>query len=79
MDSINLISDDLFLIKFRASDLSSIQDYWTVIDKHGQIRHLPKRTKDLLIWSNFSAGISSQKRSGCTMILCGGQKRILSL
>jgi len=44
MDSINLISDELFLIKFKSSDLSGIQDYWTVIDKFGQIRQLPEKT-----------------------------------
>jgi hypothetical protein len=58
LESINLISDDLHLLKFRASDLSGIQDYWTVIDKYGQIRQLPRKAEEHLIWSNFSAGQS---------------------
>jgi len=79
LESINLISDDLHLMKFRASDLSGIQDYWTVIDKYGQIRQLPRKSEQHLIWSNFSSGQSRQKRSGCSLVLKGGQKRILSL
>ena len=30
-----MISDDLYLIKFKAADLSGIQDYWSVLDKYG--------------------------------------------
>ena len=35
MQSINFISDSLFLIKFRSSDNSGCLDYWTVVDKFG--------------------------------------------
>ena len=35
MESINMISDDLFLVKFRATETTGIQDYWTMIDKYG--------------------------------------------
>ena len=35
MDSVNLISNDQYLMKFKGSDLSGIQDYWTIIDKYG--------------------------------------------
>ena len=54
MESVNLISNDQYLMKFKGSDLSGIQDYWTIIDKYGQIKELPQKAKDLLIWSNFS-------------------------
>ena len=35
--SLNMISDNLFLVRFRGSDLSQVADYWTVISSHGQI------------------------------------------
>ena len=78
MESINLISNDQYLMKFKGSDLSGIQDYWTVMDKFGQIRDLPSKAKDLLIWSNFSSGQSRQKSTGVTIILRGGQRRVIS-
>ena len=56
MDSVNLISNDQYLMKFKGADLAGIQDYWTIIDKFGQIKDLPTKAKDLLIWSNFSCG-----------------------
>ena len=74
-----MLSDDLYLLKFRASDNTGQQDYFTVIDKFGQIKHLPKKTEKHLVWSNFSTGQSRLKKSGTTLILRGGQKRILSL
>ena len=41
MESINFISDDLHLIKFRSTAFSGNQDYWTIIDKFGQIKKIP--------------------------------------
>ena len=58
MDSINFIADDLYLIKFRSTIYSGIQDYWTVIDKFGQIQRIPQACRDCLTWSTFSAGAS---------------------
>ena len=56
LESINMISDSLFLLKFRASDKTGIQDYWSLIDKFGMIKHLPTKSENHLIWSNFSSG-----------------------
>ena len=78
MDSVNLISNDQYLMKFKGADLAGIQDYWTIIDKFGQIMELPTKAKDLLIWSNFSCGQSRQKSTGVTIIIRGGQQRVIS-
>ena len=78
MDSVNLISNDQYLMKFKGADLAGIQDYWTIIDKFGQIKDLPTKAKDLLIWSNFSCGQSRQKSTGVTIIIRGGQQRVIS-
>jgi len=59
MESINFISDDLYLIKMKSKQLSGAKDYWTIMDKFGQIKPLPKQCKEeVLIWSTKAAGIS---------------------
>lgn len=52
MDSINFIADDLYLVKFRSSDFSGTWDYWSVIDKFGQIRRIPRAAREQLVWSS---------------------------
>ena len=79
MDSINFIADDLYLIKFRSTAYSGIQDYWTVIDKFGQIQRIPKVCREYLRWSTFSAGRTRQTDNGSLLMLKGGQKKILSI
>ena len=79
MQSINFISDSLFLIKFRSSDNSGSLDYWSVIDKYGQIKPLPVRCEKYLTWSYFASGQSRLKISGTTLVLVGGQKSVLSM
>lgn len=37
LESINMMSDDKFLIKFRATEFSGKKDYWTIINKMGMI------------------------------------------
>ena len=37
LDSINMISDDHYLLKFRASDPSARSDYWSLMGRDGQI------------------------------------------
>jgi len=37
LESINIISDDLFLLKFRSSEYSGKDDYWTIMNRLGQI------------------------------------------
>ena len=35
LESINSISDSQYLLKFRSSDLSGLQDYWTIMGTNG--------------------------------------------
>ena len=35
LESLNDISNDMFLIKFRGADVHGLSDYWTIIDKFG--------------------------------------------
>ena len=81
MESINFISDDLHLIKFRSTAFSGFQDYWTIIDKYGQIKQIPNLCKDYksLSWYNFSAGSSKLLDSGTLIMLRGGKKKVLSI
>jgi hypothetical protein len=79
LESINFISDSLFLLKFSSSDNSGILDYWTVIDKFGQIKPLPIGSEQYLKWSYKTSGQSRLKPSGTTLVLIGGQKGILSM
>ena len=79
MDSINFIGDDLYLIKFRSSVFSGIQDYWTIIDKFGQIRRIPRACSEWLTWSTFAAGATRNIDSGALLMLKGGQKKVLSI
>lgn len=58
--------------------MSGIQDYWTIINKYGQVQELPLKAQDLLIWSNFACGQSRQKSTGVTVVIRGGQKRVIS-
>lgn len=37
MESINMIANDLYLLKLRSTNVSGNLDYWTLIDKFGQI------------------------------------------
>ena len=37
LESINMISDDHYLLKFRASDPSFKSDYWSLMGRDGQI------------------------------------------
>ena len=72
MESINFIADDLYLIKFRGSIYSGIKDYWTIIDKYGQIKKIPKACLQQLCWSSFSAGNARNIDSGALLVLKGG-------
>lgn len=79
MDSINLISDDKYLIKLISALDSGQMDYWTVVDKYGQIHDLPSMAKKYLTWSTFSAGVSRQLKTGCLVVTKGGEKEIVSM
>ena len=81
MESINFISDDLHLIKFRSTAFSGNQDYWTIVDKFGQIKKIPNlcNTNNSLSWYNFSAGSSKLLDSGTLIMLRGGEKKVLSI
>ena len=72
MDSINFISDDKYLLKIRQQEKH--EDYWTVINKNGQIQPIPYHCESVLKWSTFSAGISRQLESGYLVMLRGGEK-----
>ena len=76
--SLNMISDNLFLVRFRGSDLSQVADYWTVISSHGQVQPIPEKAKKHLIWSNFSAGDSRISRFDTNVVLYGGHERVIS-
>ena len=79
LDSLNMIADDLYLMKFRGSDPSGVQDYWTIIDKKGQIQKIPEKAKQYLTWSYHVKGnYCRQMSSGCLLVLCGGEKRVIS-
>ena len=76
--SLNMISDNLFLVRFRGSDLSQVADYWTVISNYGQVVPIPEKAKKHLIWSNFSAGDSRISRFDTNVVLYGGHERVIS-
>ena len=78
MVSLNMISDNLFLVRFRGSDLSQSADYWTVISSNGQICPIPEKAKKHLIWSNFAAGDSRLSRFDTCLVLRGGHERVIS-
>ena len=79
MESINFIDDDHYLIKFRSSLASGKQDYWSIVDKFGQICPIPKLCKNYLTWYNYSAGACEYLPSGCLLVLRGGFKPVLSI
>lgn len=79
LESINMISDDNFLVKFRASEFSGKKDYWTIIDKLGMIQSIPKLIKPFLTWNSFSNGASRLTEHGCVLSFKGGKKGVLSL
>ena len=79
MDSINIVSDNKFLIKFRSSLYSGRDDYWTMVDRFGQIKPLPTGLENILKWSAFSAGASRMISTGSLMMLKRGEKKVLSL
>ena len=45
----------------------------------GQIKPLPAKTENHLTWSNHAKGSSKAMQSGMVLILCGGQKRVITL
>lgn len=79
IDSINMISNHLFLLRFRGSKMDGTSDYWTLVNNFGQILPLPDKTKEHLVWSNFLAGESRMTRFGAVVVLRGGQKSIISI
>ena len=79
MDSINLISDDRYLIKLLSTLDTGNMDYWTVVDKYGQIHSMPKIAREVFKWSTFSAGVSRQLSSGTLVVIKGGEKEVLSI
>ena len=78
LESLNDISNDMFLIKFRGADVHGLSDYWTIIDKFGQIQRIPSKISRSLTWCNYSSGQSRQREDGTTLVLRGGQKKVLS-
>lgn len=73
-----MISDDLFLIKFRAADFSGKKDYWTIMNKMGMIKSIPKLIKPYLTWCTFSNGESSLTEFGVVMSFKAGKTDVLS-
>ena len=66
-------------MRFRGSDPAGVEDYWTIINNFGQIRPIPEKAKNYLIWSNYQRGCTKFFQSGVYLILCGGHKRVISL
>lgn len=79
LESLNMIADNIFLVRFRGSDLSQRDDYWSVINSEGQILPIPEKAKPYLVWSNKSAGDSRNSRFDTCVILRGGHERVISL
>ena len=79
LETFSMISDDLYLVRFRGSDLAGVEDYWSVVDNFGQIKPLPEKTQQHLTWSNRAKGQSNAMQSGMVLVLCGGEKRVVSL
>lgn len=79
MESINFISDDLFLVKFKSADTTGLNDYWSIIDKHGQVKHMPEMLRRVLRWDTFVCGESTKVDLGCFILVKGGQKSVLSI
>lgn len=65
LESINVVSDSHYLMKFRSTDATGNDDYWTLLDRQGQLLELPKKCKALLQWSTFAAGPSRMLDTGC--------------
>lgn len=77
-ESVNFVSDDLFLFKFRSASRTGMQDYWSLIDRYGQIRHMNELAQRNLRWDTYACGDSQQMSHGCFICIKGGNRQILS-
>ena len=73
-----MISDNIFLLRFRGSDPGGVLDYWSMINDFGQILPIPEKAKKYLVWSNFATGLSKMTEFLTNVVLCGGHERVIS-